>query len=258
MGGTATYLYGIVHAARRPAAGRAPAGVPGGSRVTVHAVGRSLWVIAADVPLDTYGPQAIQSRLRDMEWVAQVAIAHENVVEHFSRQRTSTVLPMKLFTLFSTVERTVAETGSQRRAIGAAVKRIAGCEEWGVRMTRVPAAARVARRAPRADSGAAFLAAKKQARDAERERLQTAAGMAQSVFDTLAAIAREARSRGDVPAEAATPPLLDAAFLVPVGRRAKFKTAARRLAAGTAAAGAEVTVTGPWPAYNFVQLESRP
>jgi hypothetical protein len=49
------------------------------------------------------------------------------------------------------------------------------------------------------------------------------------------------------------PPLLDAAFLVPTGKRARFQAAARRLAQACARAGADLTLTGPWPAYNFVQ-----
>jgi hypothetical protein len=211
-------------------------------------------VIVADVPLDTYGTKALEPALRDMNWVADVAMAHESVVEHFSRRRGSTVLPMKLFTMFSSVDRAIEETSSRSREIAAVVKRIAGCEEWGVRLTRVPTpVAGRPRSASRPDSGAAFLAAKKQTRDAERERLQAAAKTAETVYEALSAIARDARARGDVPAGAAAPPLLDAAFLVPGGHRARFKSAARRLAAASAAAGAELTITGPWPAYNFVQ-----
>jgi hypothetical protein len=54
-----------------------------------------------------------------------------------------------------------------------------------------------------------------------------------------------------------SPPLLDAAFLVPAGRRARFTSMARRLAGGSAKTGAQMTLTGPWPAYNFIQNEPR-
>jgi hypothetical protein len=46
--------------------------------------------------------------------------------------------------------------------------------------------------------------------------------------------------------------LLDAAFLVPNARRARFKAAARKEAARCAAAGAQMMLTGPWPVYNFI------
>jgi hypothetical protein len=58
------------------------------------------------------------------------------------------------------------------------------------------------------------------------------------------------RPRNGEPAE--NPPLLEAAFLVVVPARAQFKAAAKREAAVCAAAGAVMTLTGPWPAYNFV------
>jgi hypothetical protein len=254
MAPTATYLYCVVHAARTPALARVPSGVPGAGRPVVRPAGKSLWAVVAEVPLDTYGSDALESRLRDMEWVAKTAMAHQSVVEYFSRRRGSTVVPMKLFTMFTTIDRAIEETRSRRREIARVVKRIAGCEEWGVRITRrPPPVTPSSTRARRPDSGAAFLAARKQTRDAARDRLQMAAERAQTTFDTLAAIARDVRRQDDVPPGASAPPLLDAAFLVPGGSRARFRSAARRLDAGSASAGVELTVTGPWPAYNFVQ-----
>jgi hypothetical protein len=48
------------------------------------------------------------------------------------------------------------------------------------------------------------------------------------------------------------PPLLDAAFLVPVRRRARFRALAERAAEDVLQRGGRLTLTGPWPAYNFV------
>ena len=56
---------------------------------------------------------------RDVDWVANAAVAHEVVVEHFARRTGSTVLPMKLFTMFSSVERAVAETRPRQRELTA-------------------------------------------------------------------------------------------------------------------------------------------
>jgi hypothetical protein len=255
---TATYLYCIVHAAKAPSLARVPPGIPGGRGLVVRPAGRSLWGVVGEVPLATYGPDALDRALADLPWVAQIAVAHEHVVEHFARQRGSTAVPMKLFTMFSSADRALDETRSRSRQITAIVKRIAGCEEYGVRITRQPTrATRPGARAARPESGAAFLSAKKKTRDTARDALQAAADAAQAAYEALDAIARESRRRDDVPQGAAAPPLLDAAFLVPLGRRARFKAAAKRLAARSAAAGAELIVTGPWPAYNFVQQEPR-
>jgi hypothetical protein len=254
---TATYLYCIVHAAVAPKPARAPDGLPGATRPSVLAAGRSLWVVVASVPLERYGPAPLEVSLRDMQWVADVAVAHEAVVEHFTRQARTTVIPMKLFTMFSSTERAVEETRARRRDLDPVLKRIAGCEEWGVRITRAgPAVTRRTAAAGRAPSGAAFLAAKKQARDDAREAVQAAGALADGAFEALAAVARDARRRDEAP-EGAAPPLLDAVFLVPSGGRARFKSLIRRLAAGSAKAGADMTLIGPWPAYNFVQIEPR-
>jgi hypothetical protein len=258
MGPTATYLYCVVHAQKPPAIAGAPAGLAGAGPVAVREAGTAMWAAIAEVPLETYGSEALETGLRELEWVAQVALAHESVVEHFSRQRRSTVVPMQLFTMFSAEERAIAETRSRRREIAAVVKRIAGCEEWGVRMVRRPMPAGAGSSPEvRVESGAAFLMARKQARDAARDYLLAAAESAETAFTALGAIARDARRRDDSNQAGVVPPLLDAAFLVPEARRTVFKAAAKRLAARSQAAGVELTLSGPWPAYNFVKPGGR-
>lgn len=247
----ATYLYCVVRRAKTLSAGGVPPGLPQGTTPKAIAAGRSLWLIISEVPIEVYGPERLETALRDLDWVARIAVAHEGVVEHFFRQRDATVVPMKLFTMFSTEERAIAEMGARRADIEAALKRITGCEEWGVRIMR---AVQRPQRVPQSivRSGAAFLARRKELRDSARMALAEAAGVAADVFETLSPLAKDARRRDDFP-PGATPPLLDAAFLVPADKRARFRTAARRTAKACADAGAAMTLTGPWPAYNFVQ-----
>jgi hypothetical protein len=247
----AIYLYCVVRATKRPGTARV-AGLPGAAPPRMVAAGRSLWLVVSDVPLDLYGPERVERALRDLEEVARIAVAHEAVVEHFARRRGNAVVPMKLFTMFSTERRAVEAMQTRRAELGRVLKRVAGCEEWGVRVTRgVP---RIASRStrPAVQSGAEFLAARKQVRDSAREAVARASAAASAVFEELSPIARDARRRDDSPA-GAVPPLLDAAFLVPSARRVRFRAAARRAAKACAGVGADMTLTGPWPAYNFVQ-----
>ena len=249
----ACYVYCIVRSGKKPAGARVPPGMPGGGRPSVADAGDGLWLAVSEVPLDGYGPGPLESKLRDLDWVSEAALAHEAVVEHFARLRGAAVVPMKLFTMFSSEPRAVADVQSRRAAIEAILAHIGGCEEWGVRVSRsaaLPVRALPTAAAPR--TGTAFLAARKQARDAVRDASQQAARAAAHVFEELSPIAKDARRREDAPA-GAVPPLLDAAFLVPEGARSKFRLAARRAARACAAAGAEMLLTGPWPAYNFVQ-----
>lgn len=255
MSSTATYLYCIVHSTAAPSLSRVPSGLPGGARPALVPVGRSLRIVAADVPLEVYGPGPLEAALRDMQWVGEVAVAHEAVVEHFARARGATVIPMKLFTMFSTIDRAVEDVKSRRAAISAALARVRGCAEWGVRATKRSGVAAQAAKASRSSSGAAFLAAKKQARDDARAALLASAEAAEEALALLAPLARATRRRETEPQGAVAPPLLDAAFLVPAAALTRFKSAARRAAANCARAGADLTLTGPWPPYNFVQIE---
>ena len=233
-----------------------PPGVPDATPPEIIAVSPSLWLVAASVPLDIYGSDPLEALLSDLESVGRIAVAHEAVVEYFAMRRELTVIPMKLFTMFSTQERAVKDIAARRKSIEAAMKRIEGAEEWGIRISRTapPATSRAAR-AGAATSGAAFLAAKKQARDDVRNAHLAAAAAAVAAFDRLAGIARDARRRDDPPASGATTPLLDAALLVASKDRDTFTEAARREAEACARAGAQMTLTGPWPAYNFVQTD---
>jgi hypothetical protein len=257
MEASATYVYCVAKAAAKPGTSRTPSGLPEGTPPRVVDAGASLWIVCASVPLASYGPGVLDASLRDLAWVGDIAVRHESVVEHFAQQKNVTVVPMKLFTMFSSDDRAREEMRSRRREILAVARRIAGCEEWGVRITRTAPSARVPESdADRPASGAAFLAAKKEARDLARAIVQAAAESAEQAYATLSAISRDARRRDEAP-EGAVAPLLDAAFLVPAARRSRFKAAARKLAVAGTRSGTEMTVTGPWPAYNFVQEPAR-
>lgn len=256
-GSTAVYLYCVVRAARRPALARVPPGLPGGSRPDAHRLSGSLWLITADVPLDVYGPADLEPRLRDLDWVSNAALAHEAVVEHFSRAKAAVVVPTKLFTMFSSMDKAVADVGAGKTAIERAMRHIAGSEEWGVRITRRPGVPARASGPSRPSSGAAFLAARKEARDLSARVRATSLVAAETAFERLSRHARDAQQRPRRQEAGSSPPILEAAFLVRAGARARFKTEAKRQAALCASAGADLTLTGPWPAYNFVASEVR-
>lgn len=248
---SAVYLYCVVKSPRRPTVSRAPEGLAGASRPEAHDAGKGLWLIAAAVPLSQYGPGQLEPRLQDLDWVATTAVAHEAVVEHFSRGK-GVVIPAKLFTLFSSIDKARADVAARRAAVERVMKRIGGCEEWGIRITRRPATAPAGVDTPsKAMSGVAFLAARKASRDATANARAAAIASAEAAFHALARRARDAKARDRRPEPGTNPPVLEAAFLVPVSARAKFKAEARRQAAACDSAGADLALSGPWPAYNF-------
>lgn len=255
MSATAIYVYCIVRGAKRRARARVPPGLPGSSTSSLVPVSPSVSLVVGEVPLELYGAEQLERSLSDLDWVGTAAVAHEAVVEHFVRQSGVTVIPMKLFTMFSSQVRAVAEMKRRGRELDEVFARLHGCEEWGVRVAGRRATPRTKRPPDVPVSGTAFLSARKQVRDQAREDIRLAAEAAEAAYDMLAAHARDSRRRDDVPDAASAPPLLDAAFLIPLSSRARFRAAARRAAAACAQVGAAMTLSGPWPAYNFVDAQ---
>src|SRR5262245_23121228 len=222
MAETATYVYCIVQRSARPRVPRIPSGLGGASRPRLVDIDRGLWMVCADVPLPTYGAESIERGLRDLDWVSRIAVAHEAVVERFTKVKAATVIPMKLFTIFASDERACEAMAQRRRDLGSIVKRIKGCQEWGVRMLRGTRAVTTAStRIP--TTGSACRPGKKRARDAVREQTHQMIRATDEAVRSLGRLARDVRRR-ESPAAATNPPLVDAAFLVPALRRTKFKS----------------------------------
>ena len=215
-------------------------------------IGRSRWAVVGPVPLDRYGETAMAAGVRDLDWVSAVAMAHEAVVEHFSRARGSTVVPMKLFTMFSSADRLVRDLRSQQAGISATMARIRGAREWGSASSEHPRHGVLPHAVSQSAPAPRFSPPRSRPATPPVSDLEAAQHAAEAAFRQLARLAREARRRDDVPDGATAPPLLDAVFLVPIAATVRFRAAVRRAAAECRRAGTAVTMTGPWPAYNFV------
>ena len=254
-GETATYLYGLVQSEKPPSVAGVPSGLAGMKAPRLVDAGNSLWLIAADAPLSRYGQAPIEAGLQDLKWVSACAMAHEQVIEHFAG--TGTVIPMKLFTLFTSDQRASLHIRETRKELDATIKRVAGCREWGVRMSlnegRAAAAARseIQPKTRKGSPGTQFLLLKKKAMDVVRELQQHAASEAESAYHELQRYAQDARRLPTVQGEGSTRVILDAAFLVPLGKEKRFRAAVEKLT-GRVARRYEVRLTGPWPPYNFI------
>jgi hypothetical protein len=252
---TATYVYCLVRSAAPPSLEGAPDGLPGAAPPRLVPLDSGLWLVVADAPLPEYGGDAIESRLSDLSWVSDRALAHEAIVEHFAA--AAPVLPMKLFTLFHADERAVAHLSAQREEIGKIFDRIAGRVEWGVRILfREDEARRRAAAASgdgeRPTSGTNFLLRKKAEKESSRDLAADLRAEVDRAYEELASRSVEARRRQPEQGEIGARLLLDAAFLVPAGEDEAFDAAVQRLAERFAERACEVTLTGPWPPYNFL------
>jgi hypothetical protein len=227
----ATYVYCVVQSPGAPDLAGAPPGLPGTTPLRLLALADGLWLVAAGAPLPEYGGEEIEGRLADLSWVGDRAMAHERVVEHFAA--VSPVVPMKLFTLFTSDERAVAGLSARREEMERVFSLIAGRVEWGVRIlfqegkarqALADAAEREEAPASSGSSGKNFLLRKK----GEQERARALAGQVRLEVD---------RAYEDLARHAAA---------------ARRHESVRRWADRLAGHACELTLTGPWPPYNFI------
>ena len=247
-----TYVYCLVRSVRPPSLRAVPRPLPGGSSVGLLDAGDGLWAVVTHLPERGYGEASLADGLTDLDWVARRALGHEAVVEHFLR--APAVLPMKLFTLFTSDERALAHVSRERRRIDRVLARLERQLELGLRLT-LDEQPRVARTAPRktgGESGAAYLVRKRDLIEGHREHVARARRDANRVYRAMAREATAARRRSDTERAPGSTLLVDAAFLVSTRRMRAFRTALRRQSRGLGASGVRMALTGPWPAYHFV------
>jgi hypothetical protein len=256
-----TYVYCVIAGRRAPALRRGPKGLAGAGPVRLLEVrferaqrlhGLRCWLVVADVPLDRYGEAAIQAGLANLDWVSRAAVAHEAVVERFIT--AAGLLPMKLFTIFTTDDRAVAYIREQGRRIERVLERVLNRDEWGVRVMLNGAASRTVPARVSASSGSGYLERKKAQRDAAVELVERARLVVAELYDRLAVRSSLARRRTVATVGGGGGQLLlDAVFLVPRARASAFKSIARRQAQALKPQGYRLSLTGPWPPYSFIE-----
>jgi hypothetical protein len=252
-----TYLYCLVRSARKPVIRPVRSGLPSAGALRPLNAGEGLWLIVSDVSASEYGEAAIATGLKHLDWVSRRAIGHEAVVEQFLSK--SALLPMQMFTIFTSDERALAHVARDRRRIDRIMQRVAGHVEWGLRLTWDEQTVRAAVERTHARrtggpqrSGSAYLTRKRDLLDVSRTQLAKARAEATAVHRALQKQARDAVRR--TATEEAAPGsrlLLDAAYLVPSTRAAAFRAAVRQRARTLAPSGIAAALTGPWPPYNF-------
>ena len=279
MSVTVSYVFCLVRGARRPVVRDIPDGMPGGSDLRAIEVGDQLWAIVETVREADYGEGALVRGLQNLDWVGERAVAHERVIERFLS--APAVLPMQLFTMFTSDERVVEHVRADRRRIARILKRIDRKVEWGLRLTWDEKAAREKVERKHADpkgprhtaaapksgadlsgsrerAGAAYLARKRDILDVNRAQLAEARVEAGRLYKAISREATEALRRTNL--ERAAPGsrlLLDAAFLVPAAKAAAFRASLRKHTRALHGSGVAVSLTGPWPPYNFIEPPSR-
>lgn len=225
-----------------------------------------LTAVTSRVTLEEFGAEPLKRNLNDVEWLERAARAHQAVLDR--ALSAGGIVPLRLCTLFDDDAGVRAELEREREALVAALDRLAGRTEWGVKLIADPEAARAATSEPgetapalgTPGAGAAFLARKRRTRlaHADLQRLtQEAARAIHARLRDEAAAATVLRPPPRELSQGAGEIVLNGAYLVDTARAGEFRALAAELGERHAASGLKVEVTGPWPPYSFVADPTR-
>jgi Gas vesicle synthesis protein GvpL/GvpF len=249
---SALYLYGI---SQRPEAEAKKPGVKLPARLPsiasagidgLHAV-RPLecgeficWVCEVD---QAGFSEAMERNMENLEWLALHGVRHQQVVGEVAGQMT--IVPARFGTIFSGEPALTKDVQNRKAALKKVFARVAGGDEWGVKVfaERQPAPAAV----PEARSGKEYLQQKAARLKKRPERND------QELLDLsteLGKIATDSAPSGKV--SGAQPNLLwQATFLVPRSKRKLWDQVLKNFVERWEGQR-RIEVNGPWPPYSFV------
>lgn len=227
-----------------------------------------LTVLASGVPHAGYAEEPLRRNLNDLQWLERVARAHEAVLER--TLEVTTIVPLRLCTLFDSEANLRAMLERERDALLTALAALDGRQEWGVKLladrVRLDEEARV--RSEESDAleneldsrseGGAYMLRRRLERQVREQADVLAAEIADDVHGRLQEWAVDAVTRPPQNRELSGHEgemLLNAAYLIEADRIDELRELVTELEARHRGAGVQIEMTGPWPPYNFVPAD---
>jgi hypothetical protein len=208
-----------------------------------------LSAIVGHVDLAEYGEAPLRRNLENRYWLEQAVASHDGVLSQVLG--AAPLVPLRFGAVFRD-EAGVREMLLEREGeFRDALERLRGHVELGVKVFLVDAAPGDEAKPA---SGREYLLQKQRARDAATTVQTEALEQVRELHEHLSSLADGSRANPPQPQELSgrrEPMLLNAAYLVRTDEQPEFTAAADDHGDGRL----EVVVTGPWPAYNFVEPE---
>ena len=216
------------------------------------------------VPEDVYAAERIESRLADLAWLGENGLAHERVVAALVDR--TTVLPMRLFTLFSSDAALREECAQRSDWIAETLTRLDGLREWDLKVSYDSAkmlatigqssaeVAAIDAELATAAPGRKYLL-QKQREDVARGAVRSAVtALGEEVLRALEPVT-DGVKRVAAPANAEPgelPVILAAALLIARGTEGALRERLAEESDRLASRGVSIACAGPWAAYRFV------
>jgi len=218
-----------------------------------------LAAIYTPVKAEEFSQDVIDRRAGDLEWLGAIGYRHQDVIA--SLMKSTAVIPLRAFTLFSSEEALRTYLAENAAALAPVLDRLDGKQEWTLRVEFEPqkwSDALVNRVAPlrelqesiaAASTGKAFLLKKKL--DDEKKRASSAAEK-----DVVAEIERRVAERLRCETVAESRERRDGAFpqinvLINRDEESVLQELHAELTERYEAEGVVLALTGPWPPYTF-------
>ncbi|HEX5754693.1 MAG TPA: GvpL/GvpF family gas vesicle protein [Archangium sp.] len=167
-----------------------------------------------------------------------------------SQHAVADVVPMRFGCMLSGESEVRAHLDEQRDTYVRALTRVAGCVELGVRVllsVSPPPTEPDTAVKPMHRSGAAYLEARRRHYSAENRLREQCEALEQSLLSRVAPLCREHRTEFPSP-RPGEPALCSLYFLVPREQVSAFRTAVSSIPVENT----DITLSGPWPPFNFV------
>jgi hypothetical protein len=240
-----------------------PAGATGLGEQPRFIAAAGLTALVSRVPLSEFGEAPLRENLNDLNWLERTVRAHEAVLD---AMLPGALVPMRVCTIYSDEAQVRAMLESREALLREALTRVAGKQEWGVKI--VADRARLEEHARREvgveaevdgkSEGGAYLARKQLAGRVREEADRMLDG---AVRETHARLEEWAAGSVILPAQNRElagyegDMIFNGAYLVEEERTDQFTALLDELRAQYVQLGLQLDLTGPWPAYNFAAAE---
>lgn len=229
----------------------------GGGPVRAIASG-DLTAVVEDVGLAEFGEQALRRNLEDMDWLGATARAHHRVIDALAR--LGPLVPIRLATVYSGDGGVAAMLAERDADFRAALARIRGRTEWGVKAYASAGRSEPQDPPPGAEAlagqetgvGAAYLQRRRGQLDAQKNARRQMLASAETIHAELSEHAAGTRLHPpQAPQLTGNKALmvLNAAYLLDDERAEDFAAVVAALAERYPSV--ELELTGPWPPYSF-------
>jgi hypothetical protein len=252
---TGVWLYAVADGVD---AGQLPTenGVGGASPHVVEAGGLS--AVVAPVDLTEFGEEPLRRNFEDPQWLEATARAHDAVIDAVSH--VAPTVPVRLATVYADDDRVRAMLADRHDDFVAALNRVTGRTEWGVKVYAEPSAdpgePEPSMQAPAdgeaSGAGTAYLhrrRAQLSAREAAENTVAAHVRDIHAALDRIAVAARLYAPQHPALVRESGRMLLNGTYLV--GNDSIDEFAARVDSLAAEHPDIRVELTGPWPAYSF-------